>query len=411
MSGLLSNREAPKIRGQKDTVFECSVVFERNWNAWQFVVINQGGTSSGKTYSIMQCLFWHAMYEPGVVITVTTEDVPALKRGAYRDAETIYNGSPMLKHSVLFWHKGDRKILFHNGSLIEFVTTDTIIDAQQGKRDYLFINEANSVNYEMAWQMIIRTKKKVYLDYNPTAEFWVHDEFLLNKVPRTDLPFTVGMIISDHRHNPFLDESMHARIEATRDPEKWRVYARGLTGNVEGLIYTGWKPIDEAEFDMVCRGNEHKVFGGLDFGFTIDPTTGIKMIRTPMGLYVHELFYETGITMEAVKEHFFANGFKPNGTRVYCDHVPDNIAHLRRLRLLAMNANKGDGSVNAGIVALQNTDVYVTRTSLNVWAERRKYMWQKDKVSGKFINEPEDGFDHTMDAIRYGYYSQYFKAA
>ena len=237
-------------------VFSVLPLFSANYNAKERTIVNQGGTSSGKTYSIMQVFFLLAMRESLQVLTVVGQDVPNLKKGSYRDAKKILHDSPTLQQWFPVINEGERLIKCINGSIIEFTSFKDEQDAKNGKRDYLFLNEANGIPYGIYWQLAIRTRKKVFIDYNPTARFWVHKKVL----GRAD----VRLIISDHRRNYFLTEEEHDRIEGIEDRELWKVYARGLTGMIEGLVFTNWDIVDalppESEWKMSCFG--------LDFGFS-----------------------------------------------------------------------------------------------------------------------------------------------
>ena len=241
---------------QTGTLFQTLPLYDINLNSKERTCVNQGGTASGKTYSIMQVLFTLAMEAERQVITVVGQDIPNLKVGAYRDAKTILESSAYLRMWFPTINEGERIIKCVNGSLIEFKSYADAQDAKSGKRDYLFINEANGISYEVYWQLWIRTRKRVFIDYNPTARFWAHDEVIGKADTR--------LIISDHRKNYFLTDDEHQRIEGISDPELWKVYARGLTGKIEGLVLTNWEICDtlppEEEWKMSCFG--------LDFGFT-----------------------------------------------------------------------------------------------------------------------------------------------
>ena len=237
-------------------MFSTLPLYHANIKATERVVVNQGGTSSGKTYSIMQVLFMLGMRENRQVITVAGQDIPNLKKGAYRDAKTILDGSPMLTQWWPYINEGERIIRCVNGSIIEFSSFKDAQDAKSGKRDYLFINEANGIPYEVYWQLAIRTRKRIFIDYNPTARFWVHDE-LIGSVG-------VKLIISDHRRNYTLTQEEHDRIEGIGDEGLWKVYARGLTGKLEGVILTNWDIIDALPPQEEWKGSWY----GLDFGFT-----------------------------------------------------------------------------------------------------------------------------------------------
>lgn len=263
-------------------LFSVLPLYTANEQATERTVVNQGGTSSGKTYSIMQLLFVLGMSEARMVITVVGQDIPNLKKGAYRDAKNILASSPLLQQWWPQINEGERIIKCINGSLIEFTSYKDAQDAKSGKRDYLFINEANGIIYEIYWQLAIRTRRQIFIDYNPSARFWVHDEVLGRD--------GVRLIISDHRKNFYLSDEEHARIEGIADDELWKVYARGLTGKIEGLVLTNWDIVDALppaeEWKMSCRG--------LDFGFScfkgdtlIMTSEGEKAIRdVEVGDYV-----------------------------------------------------------------------------------------------------------------------------
>lgn len=368
--------------------YEASVLFKRNYASTAHVVINQGGTSSGKTYAIEQVLFCLACEKDKQIITVVGQDIPNLKAGALRDALTIYNKSGQLKKLVKNFNKTDRIFEFHNGSLIEFKSYGSAQDAKSGKRDYLFINEANGITWNIYTELALRTRTKIFLDYNPNTEFWVHDN-LIGKPG-------VELIISDHRHNPFLEESMSTKIESTKDedPERWKVYARGLTGRVTGLVFNNW---------FICNAIPHDatlIAVGLDFGFTNDQTGCIEVYKQNGELWIDELFYETGLTNKDVADKLTAAGVK-KGTEIIADSAePKSIEELNRLGWYVKGAKKGADSINNSIDILKRYKLNVTRRSINLKKELGQYKWKVDR-SGKPMNQPVDTWNHLIDPLRY----------
>lgn len=390
--------------------FECTPVFYANYQATEDIIINQGGTSSSKTYSIDQLLWIKAITEPGVVITVTGESIPNLKKGAYRDFETIFSRSPELNQYIKFWNRSERTVYFKNGSLIEFISNLDSQSAKNGKRNYLFVNEAQGIEWMIFFELAVRTIKspmgyggKCYIDYNPTAPFWVHDK-LIGTTPETnELSATVKLIISDHRHNNHLSEDEHRKIEGIKDRELWRVYARGLTGNLRGIIYPNWRMIPDEDFPKDAR-----FWGGLDFGYTNDPTAGVKIAKVGESIFIHEICYTPGISPVELKQLFKGNGFRED-TPIYCEHDPDIITQMRRLNMLALPAQKGQGSVRAGIFKMYDYQVFYTASSKNLEEERKRYMWIIDPDTGRPTNEPEDKWNHLLDAVRYGVYTHFYR--
>lgn len=384
-------------------MFSTTPVFHKNLTSTAKIKINQGGTASSKTYSLVQLLFYKAITEPKQVITITGESIPNLKKGAYRDAETIYSNTPYLQQAVRNWNKSDRIIYFHNGSIVEFVSNLDDQSAKNGKRDYLFVNEANGIGWLVFFQLGIRTRKSIYIDYNPSAPFWVHEKLIGTTPESNDLTATVEMIRSWHEHNVFLSEEEHQKIEGIKDPELWRVYARGLTGNLQGLIYVNWKQIPDSDWP-----DEDGLFGGVDFGYTNDPTAAVACLRIANNIYVKELCYQSAMTPNQIKSLFSSCGFTEN-TPIYCEHDGDMIRQLRQLELLAVAARKGAGSINAGITKVKEYNILFTASSKNIEFERSKYMWLIDKDTGKPINTPVETNNHLMDAIRYAIYTNFYR--
>ena len=369
-------------------VFQTLPLFNANLNAEERTVVNQGGTSSGKTYSIMQVLFFLSMQEGGLVTTVVGQDVPNLKKGAYRDAKRILEASPVLQGWFPYINEGERVIRCVNGSIIEFSSFKDAQDAKSGKRDYLFINEANGIPYEVYWQLAIRTRRRVFIDYNPTARFWCHDEVIGRD--------GVKLIVSDHRKNYMLTEEEHRRIEGIEDPELWKVYARGLTGKIEGLVLTNWDICDtlppREEWKMSCRG--------LDFGFTNDPSALEHVVQAHGDLYIDEEIYSTGLTNPEIARLAQGEGVTKEMQIIADCAEPKSIAELRSHGLWVTPSPKGNDSIVYGLDILKRYRIHVTRRSIGILANLRSYKWDKDR-DGNMTSKPEDKNNHGIDAIRY----------
>jgi len=367
---------------------QASVLFTENYNATAYVVVNQGGSSSGKTYAIMQALFSLAGERPNQVITVVGQDIPNLKAGALRDALKIYNDSKPITACIKSYNKSERIFLFNNDSVIEFKSYTDAQDAKSGKRDYLFLNEANGIDWNIYSELALRTRKRIYIDYNPNTAFWVHD----NLLGRED----VQLIISDHRHNPFLDDGTHHRIESLRqtDKERWKVYARGITGKVSGLVLSNWELCDTIPKDA------RLIALGLDFGFTNDQTGCIEVYRYNGELWLNELIYETGLTNPDISKKFTTLGIRKS-TEIIADSAePKSIEELRRLGWFITGVRKGADSIKNSIDILKRYKLNITLNSVNLREELSRYKWVTDR-SGKAINKPVDSNNHLIDPLRY----------
>lgn len=371
-----------------EPLFRTLELFDLNLDSEARVVVNQGGTSSGKTYSIMQVLFYLAMTDIGSIITVVGQDIPNLKVGAYRDAKTILGGSEQLQAAFPVINEGERIIKCINGSLIEFKSYADAQDAKSGKRDYLFVNEANGIPYDIYWQLAIRTRKKIFIDYNPSARFWVHDELIGRE--------GVELLISDHRTNDTLTDEEHERIENISDPELHKVYARGRTGKLEGVVLVNWDICDalppREEWKMSCYG--------LDFGFTNDPSALEHVVEAHGDLWVDELLYSTGLTNPDIAQRAKGEGLTSQDNIIADCAEPKSIRELQAQGLWVSASPKGADSIVSGLDILRRYKIHFTRRSQGIIQNARSYRWAKDR-DGNATNKPEDRNNHGIDAIRY----------
>jgi phage terminase large subunit len=369
-------------------MFEASVLYLANYEATEHIVVNQGGTSSGKTYSIIQVLFVLAASDEKQVVTIVGQDIPNLKAGALRDAISIYDSSSALKSLIRSYNKSDRIFELNNGSILEFKSYDNAQDAKSGKRDYLFINEANGINFQIYTELALRTKKRIFIDYNPNAEFWVH-EHLIGKPG-------VKFIRSWHEHNPFLSDLVRQKIEALKDidEETWKVYARGITGKIEGIILRNWVLVDDIPETAKFIGY------GLDFGFTNDETGLIEVYKQDGELWINELIYETGLTNNDISDKFYKLGVGKHREIIADSAEPKSIEELERLGWFVTGAKKGADSVTNSIDILKRYKMNITRNSLNLRMELGRYIWKVDKL-GKSLNQPIDQYNHLIDPLRY----------
>lgn len=352
--------------------------------------ILQGSSSSSKTYSILQYLIVLASsVQKRLLISVVGETLPALKRGALKDFIDILGSG----YDEKYHNKSERTYRLGQCTF-EFFSADQHRKLKGPRRDILYINEANNVSYEAYTQLEIRTRKKIFLDYNPTQEFWVHTE-LLPKVPEEDLYFAV----STYRDNPYVKKAVVEGIERRKYgpdgeiTEWYKVYGLGELGALDGVIYDNWEQIES------FPTQEYDTRFGLDFGYTNDPTALIKVAHHNLDLYVDEYLYERGLTNQDLIFRFAEYGIEQQ--IIYADPAePKSIEELVRGGYIVKPAIKGAGSVSAGIDWIQGRKIWVTKRSLNVIKELRNYVWEKDR-DGKPTNHPIDAWDHSMDALRY----------
>lgn len=373
-------------------MFDTTVIYQSCWESKADIVVQQGGTWSGKTYGIMQALFSYAI-SGTYIITVVGQDIPNLKRGALRDAQTIVSGSPILQSLIQSYNASDRIYKMHSGSIIEFVSYANEQDARNGKRDFLFINEANGIFWNIAEQLINRTRVRSFIDYNPSAPFWAHEKLIHTRKFGNK---TVQFVRSWHVHNTFLTAEQHDHIEkrAAEDAEWGRVYGRGNTGKIEGLVFRKWDVIESIPDAAALVGH------GMDFGYTNDPTACLTVKRMDNELYVDLNIYETGLTNPDIASKLIALGINKD---IIADSAePKSIAELRAHGIWVEPAEKGKDSIKNSIDILKRYTIHVTARSSALIKELNGYKWKEDRLTGLKLEEPADRQqDHAIDALRY----------
>ena len=351
------------------------------------VKIIQGGTSAGKTFGILPVLISKAANKPLLEISVVAESIPHLRRGALKDFLTI-----MKSTNRYFDERFNKSLLryeFGNGSYIEFFSADDSSKLRGARRDILYINECNNIEFESYNELAIRTKREVFLDFNPANEFWVHTE--LKDEPDTDF------LILTYKDNEALDKRIVKEIEKNRLKATtstywanwWRVYGEGLVGMLEGVVFSNWQQIDIVPPEARLLGY------GLDFGYSNDPTSIIEVYNYNGQRILNEVCYQTGLINTDI-----ANKLQKNVIAYADSSEPKSIEEIRRTGQQIKGVTKGADSINFGIQIMLSQKYLVTKQSTNLIKELRAYCWDKDKT-GKTLNKPQGKNDHAIDAVRY----------
>jgi phage terminase large subunit len=350
--------------------------------------IVQGGTSSSKTFTILPLLIQYAIQTPNSEISVVSESIPHLKRGALKDFLKIMDWTNNFNPNN--FNKSNLTYKFSNGSYIEFFSADQPDKLRGARRDILFINECNNVSFESYQQLSIRTKKFIYLDYNPTNEFWVHTELMNDS--------NSNFIILTYKDNEALDPAIVKEIEKAKVKAEtssywenwWKVYGLGQIGTLEGVIFNNWKQIDSIPNDARLLGY------GLDFGYSNDPTAITEVYKWNDLRILNEICYEKGLSNAQIAKRI--NTKLP----CYCDSAePKSINELKSYGINAYAVEKGSDSIKFGIQTMQEQNYLVTSRSTNLINELRKYAWLKDKKTNETQNKPIDDFNHAIDGVRY----------
>ena len=365
--------------------FKCTSVFERNLAAYvdkSNLIINQGGTRSSKSYSIMQLLLLIAINsKKRLIISVCSYALPHLKLGVMRDFDTILMSYGINVGSVKNITESTYKI---GNSLIEFFGVDNLGKVHGPARDILFLNECNYVKHEIFEQLAIRTRSTIFLDYNPSREFWAHTD-VIPKLPHV-------LIKSTYRDNEFLTSAQIGFIESKKTNSKWwRVYGEGELGQLEGAVFEGWTFGEFPENLQYCFGQ--------DFGFCNDPTTLVKVAvdKKNKKIYCQEYCYKAGLTTSQIGQ---INSINAVNALIVADNSEPRLIHelKNQYRNNIIPCVKGKGSIAADLIAMQDYQLVITEDSPNLAKELNYYTWVDKK--GQLVI---DDYNHLIDAIRYAF--------
>ena len=358
-----------------------------------FYKVIQGGMSAGKTYAILTLLVSYCQSYPDSLVTVLGLSYSHLKGGAIRDFKAIMRETNRWDDSC--WKINDSEYHFYNGSTLEFRSIDKM-SARGPRRDVLFVNEANGISYEVFDQLANRSRDFVIVDFNPSAKFWAHERLC------DGLESDTSYIILTYLDNEALGSRERANIEirkpkAGEEPSNWWVvYGLGQIGSLEGNVYSGWE-LSTAEY---IESHGRLIRYGLDFGFSNDETALVAIYEMEDGKTgLVELLYKRGLLGSQYGDVLRRLEIDPTVLIVADSARPEIIAEIQKEGFRCVGADKSAGSVLKGIDLVSQRQIVYSGENLN--REYQAYAWRK-KRSGETIDEPEDGNDHLMDAIRYG---------
>lgn len=357
-----------------------------------------GGTSSSKTISILVWLIDYSQSQKYKKVDIVSESFPHLDMGAIADFKSIMQAQGYWNENR--WHDTKHTYTFETGTQMHFFSVDTLGKAHGPRRDVLFVNECNNLPYNIVDQLITRTREIVWMDWNPSVEFWFYTEMLPH---RDDIDFMGDggnfdpLTYKDNEALLLEDGQITIKEIETHKHNKmwWQVYGLGHLGDVEGKIYTGWRKLNE-----IPAGAKFMRFW-VDFGYSKDPASIGAIYKWNSAFILDELKYQRGMSNEATATVITNHEEGASGLAVCDSSEPKSIDELKEYGVNAIPAVKGPDSVNYGIGTVQDQKIYITKRSVKTIKEYRQYQWKTDK-NGKQLSVPEDGFDHSMDGIRYG---------
>lgn len=367
-----------------------TIAFHRLKELQSRIRIVKGGTSASKTVSILCLLINYAISNRGKEISVVSESVPHLRRGALKDFLAILKG--LNRYNDSQFNKSTLKYTFTNGSYIEFFSTDQPDKLRGARRTDLYINECNNVPFDAYTQLATRTSGTIWLDYNPSNLFWVDKELIGQ--PDTDY------ITLTYKDNDALPESIVREIEKAKEKANtstywanwWRVYGLGEVGSLEGVCIPDWKEIDRIPEDARLLAY------GMDFGYSVDPTTLIALYKWNDAYIYDEVLYKKGMLNRDISRFISQQDIKEN---IVADSAePKSIAELTQYGHNVYPVSKGRDSVVYGINLINQNEIYVTARSKNLKRELQGYIWAKDK-EGNTLQKPTGAHPDCIDAARY----------
>ena len=368
----------------KSLELQHTPVFTKNFDALNDekvrFIINQGGSRSSKTYSLCQMMIVYCLTTPGKMVSIVRKTFPILRGTVMRDFIEVMRELDLYEEKN--HHKTEQIYHFPNGSQIEFFAADNEQKLRGRKRDVLWVNESNELNFEEFTQLNMRTADKLIFDFNPSENFhWLYD--LISR------PEAI-LIHSTYKDNPFLPESQVKEIEnlIMYDESYYKIYALGEKGTGKTTIYTHWK-----HYEHLPEIKE--TYYGLDFGFN-HPTALIEVNIIDNTCYAKEIIYKEGLTStDLIKMMDELQISKKK--EIACDTArPEIIEDLRRK---GYNAKAAIKDVKDGIDSVKSSGLLIHKESINILKEISSYKW---KVNGDILlDEPVKVYDDAMDAMRY----------
>jgi phage terminase large subunit len=352
--------------------------------------IVKGGTSASKTVSILALLINYAINNRDKEISVVSESVPHLRRGALKDFLSILKG--LQRYNDSQFNKSTLKYNFTNGSYIEFFSTDQPDKLRGARRTDLYINECNNVPFDAYTQLAVRTSGVIWLDYNPSNLFWV-DKELIGKQDTDYITLT-------YKDNNALPKTIVREIEKAKEKAKtstywanwWKVYGLGETGSLEGVCIPDWKEIDR------IPEQARLLAYGMDFGYSVDPTTLIALYKWNDAYIYDEVLYKKGMLNRDISRYLTQLDIKEN---IVADSAePKSIAELQGYGHSIYGVSKGRDSIVYGLNLINQNEIYVTARSKNLKRELQGYVWAKDK-EGNTLQKPTGEHPDCIDAARY----------
>lgn len=373
------------------------------YNAGYRFIANRGSTRSSKTYSELQVIntILSLSKKPRIATTVS-HSLPHLEGGAIRDFDKILLNEGIIPEDV----RTKKPYIYNiNKSINEFVGFDRPGKALGADRDILYINEGNRMPWSIVHQLMARTQEVIFIDWNPSEEFWIHSEGINKRSDYIEIHSTFYDNIKNLTPGQLRDFKEAKRKADVEDKSGkrgywwnwWQVYGLGLPGQLEGVIFNNWQLYKNLPDDY----DLYQMFV-IDWGGN-DPTTltEVNIDGDNLRVYVKQHIYQPQILNSKLIEKI--HQINPENRPVICDSArKDKKFELLMAGIQAFGSTKGAGSKMDAIERLQEFLIFVHEDSEDIIGEFKKYKWATDRSTGKALNEPEDKNDHVIDPLGYG---------
>jgi|TARA_A100001011_G_scaffold388564_1_gene468462 phage terminase large subunit len=269
------------------------------------------------------------------------------------------------------------------------------------------LDEAEEMTKEEDFDKIdqsVRAKNKpnrVIMILNPaTKEHWLYQRFFAAKAvnPGTnnwkDNVTYIHTTFKDNIDN--LSDSFLLQLEdiRRRRPDRYNHQIMGgWLDKAEGVVFNNWK--------IGPFNNDADYIFGQDFGFSVDPTTLIKVAinRDRKLMWIKTMYAKPGLSTKEIGE---LNRRYAEDSIIVCDNAePRLISELQEYCNLKPTI-KRSGSILTGIALVQDYDLIIDADSVELIKELNNYVWHERN------EKPVDKWNHQLDALRYS--AQYFLA-
>ena len=359
-------------------------VIKKHWDILRRghkITILYGGTRSGKTYSILQYLFVEGMRGTYKLCSVVSRSFTHINRGVLREFRAIIADV----YSLIEENKTFLTYKFPSGSVLEFFSADTKEKLRGPQRDWLFINEANLLTHEEFAQLFMRTKERIFLDFNPVGRFWL-DDFIES---HRNYDYIIDK--STHKDNPFLTESQREAIESLAyiDERLYRVYALGERLDYQGRAIMNYEVVDASKYKDIIQSSRPII--GVDFGFSHAETAAVAVwVVGSKELYVREIFYRKGQDIQGLAEAIRQYDYETILADYSQMHMIDALAaegidYVNRCRKIDLRQS---------YAILNMYRLYIDANSPNLINEVQNLYWKDERHLADTPN-------HLVDALRY----------